>query len=133
MGSRMRTAPAPPAGRRWPTGADLLPAGGVHFRVWAPGRSRVAVVLEAGPGSPATVPLEPEPDGEGYWSARVAAAGASTRFRYRLDGGDYLYPDPASRFQPDGPHQPSEVIDPTAYRWADADWRGITLAGQVVT
>ena len=52
-----------------------------------------------------------------------------TRYRFRLDGGDHLYPDPASRFQPDGPHGPSEVIDPPTFRWTDADWRGAALTG----
>ena len=36
-----------------------------------------------------------------------------------LDGDDYLYPDPASRSQPEGVHGPSEVIDPTAFEWSD--------------
>ena len=89
-----------PAGRRWPVGADVSPGGGVHFRVWAPGRRKVTVVLEAGPGSPATVPLEPEPGEDGYFARRIESAAAGTRYRYRLDDADYLYPDPASRFQP---------------------------------
>jgi maltooligosyltrehalose trehalohydrolase len=33
-------------------------------------------------------------------------------------------PDPASRFQPDDVHGPSEVWDPQAYRWANSRWRG---------
>ena len=33
-------------------------------------------------------------------------------------------PDPASRYQPEDVHGPSEVVDPRAYTWADADWRG---------
>ena len=33
-------------------------------------------------------------------------------------------PDPASRFQPEDVHGPSEVVDPAAYAWADRDWRG---------
>ena len=42
------------------------------------------------------------------------------------------YPDPASRFQPDGPHGPSEVVDPAAFRWTDRRWPGIPREGQVV-
>jgi len=120
-----------PAERRWPVGADLSAGGGVHFRVWAPGRRKVAVVLEAGPGSPATVPLEPESNTEGYFSRRIDSAAAGTRYRYRLDDGDYLYPDPASRFQPEGVHKSSEVVDAAAYRWNKPDWPGVKLAGQV--
>src|SRR5436305_8884656 len=117
------------SGRRLPVGAELLPGETTRFRVWAPIRRRVAVVLEAGPGSPATVELEPQPDG---YFAGPAPAAPGTRYRLRLDDDSTLYPDPASRFQPDGPHGPSEVIDPAAFPWTDADWPGVTLAGQVV-
>jgi len=42
----------------------------------------------------------------------------------RPDNGDEAYPDPASRFQPEGPHGPSEIVDAAAFRWSDAGWRG---------
>src|SRR5690606_34678165 len=57
---------------------------------------------------------------------------AGTRYRFRLDDGDQLFPDPASRFQPLGPLGPSELIDPAAYRWNDANWKGCRLPGQVI-
>jgi hypothetical protein len=104
---------------RWlPEGADVLPQGGVHFRVWASKRHRVEVVLEGGLGrrsgaSPVAVGLEPE--GTGYFSGLVADAAAVTLYRYRLNGEAALYADPASRFQPDGPHGPSQVIDPSVF------------------
>ena len=63
---------------------------------------------------------EQEPDG--WWSVTTDRAAAGSRYRYRVDGGDY--PDPASRYQPDGVHGASEVIDPGAYRWSDTGWRG---------
>jgi maltooligosyltrehalose trehalohydrolase len=65
----------------------------------------------------------------GYFSGFAEGAGAGTRYRFRLDGGD-AYPDPASRFQPEGPHGPSEVIDP-AFAWTDGEWRGLAPEGQV--
>jgi len=49
--------------RRYPIGAEVQPNGGAHFRVWAPRRKKVDVVLEAGPGAPATLELKPEADG----------------------------------------------------------------------
>jgi maltooligosyltrehalose trehalohydrolase len=110
--------------RRLPIGAELLPGGGASFRVWAPKRRRVEVVIEGGSAHP----LDAEPGG--YFSGRVAAAGAMTRYRYRLDGGD-AFPDPASRFQPEGPHGPSVVVDP-AFAWKDGDWKGRSLPGQVL-
>jgi maltooligosyltrehalose trehalohydrolase len=73
-------------------------------------------------------PLRPEP--AGYFAGLVAGAAVGARYRYRLDQGD-AFPDPASRFQPDGPHGPSEIIDPTAFRWTDTGWRGLRLEGQV--
>jgi maltooligosyltrehalose trehalohydrolase len=103
--------------------------------VWAPKRKRVEVVLEAGRREmPRRGPLAVELKGgnHGYFSGRVVGASAGSLYRFRLDGGTELYPDPASRFQPHGPHGPSQVIDPTEFRWSDAGWSGVSLAGQVV-
>ncbi len=110
--------------RRLPVGAEILPPGGAHFRVWAPRRRSVEVVLEGG-----RTPLSAE-DG-GFFSGTVREAGAGALYRYRLDEGE-SFPDPASRFQPEGPHGPSQVIDPAAYRWQDAGWKGLALPGQVL-
>ena len=98
--------------------------GGVHFRVWAPERHSVAVVIEG-----SDVPLKREPSG--YWSGGVKDARAGTRYKYKLDDQSNTYPDPASRFQPDGPHDASQVVDPKFY-WTDSEWRGITRTGQVI-
>src|SRR6201989_2476642 len=92
---------------RLPVGAEALPEGGVHFRVWAPKRKRVEVIFEGDAGSA----FELEREEGGYFSALVETAGVGTLYRFRLDGEDYLYPDPASRFQPEGPHGPSRVVD----------------------
>lgn len=109
-----------------PLGARVE-SGGVLFRVWAPGRERVEIVLY-GPDAERVAPLAPE--GEGYFAARVAGAGPGTRYKLRLDGE--VYPDPWSRSQPDGVHGPSEVIDPAAFRWSDAGWRGVALEDLVI-
>jgi maltooligosyltrehalose trehalohydrolase len=103
----------------------------VHFRAWAPDHRRVSLVLESGPGRSASeVPLEPEAGG--YFSAMVRAAAHGTRYRFRLDDDPALYPDLASRFQPEGPHGPSEVVDPARYSWKDETWRGVSMRGQVL-
>jgi maltooligosyltrehalose trehalohydrolase len=117
-------------GRRLPVGGEPVPGGGVHFRVWAPRRRRVQVVFAGGPAWVAPALLTPEADG--YFSGHVVEAVAGLRYRYRLDDDDTLYPDPASRFQPDGPHGPSETIDPAAYRWTDEAWHGAQIKGQVL-
>ncbi|CAN97339.1 MULTISPECIES: malto-oligosyltrehalose trehalohydrolase [Sorangium] len=116
--------------RRLPIGAEVLVGKGVHFRVWAPARRKVEVVLEAGPGSGGAAPLRPEEGG--YFAGLVASAASGTRYRFRLDDGEALTPDPASRSQPEGPHGPSEVIDPGAFSWSDAAFRGAPLKGQVI-
>jgi maltooligosyltrehalose trehalohydrolase len=94
--------------------------------VWAPAASSLAVSLNDGAR---TVALEPEANG--YWSVE-ADARAGDRYAFLIDGEEKPYPDPASRFQPDGPHGASEIIDPGAYAWRDDDWQGRPLAGQVI-
>ncbi len=106
-------------------GATVVAGGGVHFRVWAPKRKRVEVVLERGASS------ELVREEAGYFSGRVAGAAAGTRYRFRLDGGD-SFPDPASRFQPEGPHGPSEIVDPASFVWSDGAWKGAAIEGQVL-
>jgi maltooligosyltrehalose trehalohydrolase len=69
-------------------------------------------------------------DGDGYFRADVPAQ-AGERYRYRLDGGDEL-PDPASRWQPEGVHGPSALVDPSAFTWADDGFRAPPLAEHVI-
>ncbi len=115
--------------RRLPVGAEVLPSGGVHFRVWAPRRRRVEVVFE---GEGVHEPLTLEEEEGGYFSGLAEGLKEGALYRFRLDGDEYLYPDPASRFQPEGPHKASRVVDPTRFRWTDDGWRGASLKGQVV-
>jgi maltooligosyltrehalose trehalohydrolase len=97
---------------------------GTRFRVWAANASRVDLLIYKD-GKPAeTHAMTPKDDG--YFEEYMAGAGAGTRYAYSLDGGDPR-PDPASRFQPAGVHGPSQVVDPTAFRWTDGEWRGIPL------
>jgi maltooligosyltrehalose trehalohydrolase len=114
-------------GWRLPFGANAR-GGAVEFRVWAPGHDRVDVVLY-GPAAEEVRPLDPV--GAGWFSAHAEGAGAGARYRYRLDGGD-AFPDPASRSQPDGVHEPSEVVDPSAFAWSDGGWAGVPLEELVV-
>ncbi len=112
-------------------GAEILPQGGTHFRVWAPGKDRVMVVLcDKLQQVSAEFPLQPE--GEGYYAGWVAEAPAGTLYGFRIDARSELLPDPASRFQPQGPSGPSQVIDPGRFPWSDADWQGVCREGQVI-
>ena len=105
--------------RRLPVGAEIQSQGGVHFRVWAPNARAVAVEIEG--HEPRA--LSPEPGG--YFSALVEGVGAGARYRFRLDGRETALPDPASRFQPEGPHGLSEVVDPASFAWSDGGWQGV--------
>jgi len=113
-----------PQKRRCPVGAELTNSG-VDFRVWAPILKTVEVMVDGGP------PVRLESEDSGYFSGVVTSAYAGSHYRFRLDGGKAC-PDPVSRFQPEGPHGPSEVVDPSAFQWTDQKWRGVALLGQVI-
>ncbi|TFG94160.1 MAG: malto-oligosyltrehalose trehalohydrolase, partial [Myxococcales bacterium] len=104
---------------RMPFGAEPCDEG-TRFRLWAPDARRVALRLE-GPG--AARELEMAGRADGWFELLAADASAGTRYRFAVDDAAPV-PDPASRFQPDGPHAPSEVIDPSAHVWGDGSWRG---------
>jgi maltooligosyltrehalose trehalohydrolase len=93
--------------------------GGVRFRLWAPVAQRVDVVSASGEA------LAPMHDvGRGFFEAVLAGAEPGLLYLYRVDGRT-AYPDPASRFQPEGVHGPSMVIDPARYPWGDGEWLGV--------
>src|SRR2546428_6401270 len=71
-------------------------------------------------------------ESNGYYSGPVPPAKAGDRYRFRLDSKSDLRPDPASRFQPEGPHGPSQVIDPSSFHWSDTNWPGVRREGQVI-
>jgi maltooligosyltrehalose trehalohydrolase len=97
----------------------------VHeFRVWAPGRRSVDVVVA---GRHAAM----RPSGGGWWASSVDGAGPGSDYAYRVDGGP-ARPDPRSPFQPDGINGPSRVVDHAAFAWTDDRWRGLPLAGSVL-
>jgi maltooligosyltrehalose trehalohydrolase len=112
--------------RSLPVGAEYLKGTGVNFRVWAPKRKTVQVVFEDG----RSIKLQGEPDG--YFSGTCPQSTPGTLYRFRLDGDHPLYPDPVSRYQPQGVHGPSQVIDPSTFQWTDNHWPGTTAQGQVL-
>ena len=89
---------------------------GVHFRTWAPAQKAVAVVIDHGP----EVAMSKEAGG--YFSVHVPEARTGQRYWFKLKEG--LRPDPLSRFQPEGPLGPSEIVDPDSYQWTTKHWRG---------
>ena len=111
--------------RRLQGGLEFI-GGRANARVWAPACQSVDFVLDAGQQQ-----IQPMVrDEEGFYSADVPVR-AGDRYWLRLNGTD-LRPDPCSRFQPEGPHGPSQAVDPSTYRWADGEWKGPASAGHVI-
>jgi maltooligosyltrehalose trehalohydrolase len=73
--------------------------------------------------------MQPQPFG--YWETTVSNIGVGTRYQYILHE-KLNRPDPASRFQPDGVHGPSEVVDTLAFTWTDQEWKGLPLADYII-
>ena len=102
-----------------PFGAQVLDNGSVHFRLWAPAAQQVSLRLESAAAQ--SLPLLPLADG--WFELTTTEAGASSLYRFQIDGKIEV-PDPASRFQPQDVHGPSQVIAPSAFDWSDEHWRG---------
>jgi maltooligosyltrehalose trehalohydrolase len=103
-------------------GATPLPSGEWQFVVWAPNVRELSLHI-LGPHE-RLLPMQRLEFG--YYSAVAGDVNANSRYLYRLDGAREL-PDPASRYQPDGVHGPSQVVDIRAFHWTDRDWKGIPL------
>ena len=92
--------------------------------MWAADARTVDVQTDGDDGAYERATLKALDDGVFEGSIRGAKAG--DRYAYFLDGQG-PFPDPASRFQPEGPHGASEIVDPHAFSWSDLGWRGVGL------
>lgn len=108
-----------------PLGAQVVEKG-VQFRLWAPKAQRIEVLL----GSGNTLSLSRD-NKTGHFTGIAPDAHPGMTYRYRVDEAKD-YPDPCSRFQPEGPHGSSQIVNPSAYRWRDQSWPGVHMAGQVI-
>src|SRR5688572_21950203 len=108
--------------RRQPVGAELLHKQQFGFRVWAPKRRRCELLLVGGQNVDDEITFELDSEPGGYFSCVAPEAKPGMRYGFRLDGEDRVFPDPASRFQPDGPAKLSQIVDPDAFRWTDESW-----------
>src|SRR5262245_13267040 len=115
--------------RRLSAGVEIQPDGIADVRVWAPACRSVDIVLEPAGKPPLIIPLER--DADGFYTGEVQGASAGDRYRFRLDG-DRRRPDPVSRWQPDGPHDASAIVDPLRFKWTDSAWTGPSREGQVL-
>lgn len=119
-----------PVKRCWPVGAEFVEDTKVHFRVWAPEAETVSVLVgdDEELKHPIIASLDPEPGG--YFSKTLTDVKRGAFYRYRLASGDF--PDPVSRFQPLGPHGPSQLIDSRNFKWSDTEWQGVLRKGQIL-
>ena len=102
-------------------GAHILDGNGCSFLVWAPHATRVEISVI----DPQNRKILMQPVGGNYFHGVVEGVSAGALYRYRLDN-DKERPDPASRYQPQGVHGPSQVVD-NRFDWSDSDWRGLPL------
>lgn len=119
-----------PYPRRLPIGAEVHPDGSVSFRVWARNAKTVQVIFTDVNGRESSrLALEQEP--EGYFSGQTQRIQVGQDYWLHPDRGGN-YPDPASRFQPQGPKGPSRIVNYAAFGWTDEAWPGLRLNGQVL-
>jgi maltooligosyltrehalose trehalohydrolase len=97
-----------------------------RFQVWAPDARSIEVAQE---NSSTFFDLKRIEDG--FWGGLLPGFPPAALYRYRIDG-DRILPDPATRFQPEGVHGPSQVIDPANFVWSDQDWTGLRMEDLVI-
>ena len=102
---------------------------GFRFEVWSPVRRRVELLMEPSSTLSQRLPLTDTADGT--LAVTLADVKAGDRYVYFLDG-EGPFPDPASRYQPEGVHGPSQIIDPSQFAWSDHDWRGVQLQDAII-
>lgn len=107
-------------------GAMLNANGACRFRVWAPLKNKVSLLLPE-----QNVTHEMQRDADGYWSVTLPNIKAGTQYYYVLDE-EGKRPDPASRHQPEGVHGPSAVTDPNGFTFTDDQWKGMSLEQMII-
>ncbi len=114
---------APPFPWWYPVGGQLR-EGGASFRLWANSHKNVSVVIKSSEHKLTA-------ESNGFFSGHLPGVQEGDTYAFLVDNQG-PFPDPASRFQPEGPHGPSQLIDPNRFSWSDDEWTGITLPNQVI-
>ena len=96
-----------------------------RYGVWAPAPERVRLVVDG-----TEYPLTRGADD--WWTTNAVLPHVGARYGFRIDDDDAVRPDPRSRFQPEGVHGPSEVVDPARFSWTDEAWTGRPARGGVI-
>jgi maltooligosyltrehalose trehalohydrolase len=110
-----------------PLGATALPGQSWRFVVWAPTAKQLSIHIVG--DNDRVVPMQKSDSG--HFETTIKTLPSDTRYFYRFDDGRE-FPDPASRFQPEGVHGPSQVMDLNDFKWTDSSWRGLELDRSVI-
>ncbi len=139
----------PPSNQPIPLGVTLA-SGRTHFRIWAPACQELTLELQRthsrmdGNGQQSRLPRLGESSdivvrsttdnswqqhsmqrtADGCFELELPQELAGATYRYVLAGGQRR-PDPTSRFQPEGVHGPSQIVDACCYQWRDTHWQGV--------
>jgi len=108
-------------------GANYLGNNQCEFTVWAPTLKQVAVQIT----SPDKRLIPMQQSAAGYWQTTATDIPPGTLYTYQLESKNN-WPDPASKYQPQGVHCPSQVIDENAFTWNDTDWKGVVLSEMII-
>ncbi|MCT7952003.1 malto-oligosyltrehalose trehalohydrolase [Ancylothrix sp. C2] len=100
-----------------------------EFTVWAPLLKEVALKIIT--PEERLIPMKKEDEIEGFWKATVQGIKPGTQYYYQLEANKNL-PDPASYYQPEGVHGPSQIIDPNSYEWKEQNWAGVPIQEMII-
>ncbi|MDJ1469844.1 malto-oligosyltrehalose trehalohydrolase [Xanthocytophaga flava] len=113
-----------PIGAFWNNGKS-------SFTVWAPLVSKVELEITSSNQEIGKRILPMKSEDFGYWTLEVEDVTIGDRYGYKLDDSQ-AYPDPASRSQPGGVQELSEVIASQSFEWNDQQWKGRPLSEMII-
>ncbi|MBD3219379.1 MAG: malto-oligosyltrehalose trehalohydrolase [candidate division Zixibacteria bacterium] len=93
-----------------------------EFTLWAPHLDRLDLKILS--PNEQIVPMKKIE--RGCWHAEADDLEPGSRYVYRIND-EHDKPDPASFYQPDGVHEPSQVVDHGKFKWDDKGWKGLPL------
>lgn len=105
----------------WPSGN-----GYTLLHVWAPLAKQVTLHPDASNG-----PEELEPTEQGYWTLTTPSLQEGSQYKLSVDGSQ-PFPDPASRYQPEGVHGASQVVALEQFSWQDTQWQNLPLEEYII-
>lgn len=106
-------------------GAEIIRDNTCRFSVWAPLAEEVEVIFREN-GEPENL----EKSDKGYWEKEISGKGPGTFYKFRINNEEE-FPDPASRWQPEGVHSWSGIPE-NSYKWKDNEWKGLPISEMII-